>query len=301
MIKISKKSFLVAFIIVVVASISFTIYMSINNNSDKTKYAFIIDNQKFTKAEIKDLVSFPNRRSPQQDNAKIAFNYYRDQIIAEKLGITIPDSITKSEAVVLSSSVVSDNSVQAQKWIKLLIYENSLKKFLTNGGPGVVKGYLYYFWGNQHVSSFYLSGTPPAGSDNPVNIDKDKNYALQKANYFHDALKSGKLTPDAALATISSDLNLSQGYLPNCNLSVKLGDNNLSWPVQVQIPDIVAYIKSVSQKGVSEVQTAELVNYGKKMGTYYYFVDLSQTYATGPDTVTFNNAVKASKATYYGL
>ena len=301
MIKISKKSFLVAFIIVVVASISFTIYMSINNNSDKTKYAFIIDNQKFTKAEIKDLVSFPNRRSPQQDNAKIAFNYYRDQIIAEKLGITIPDSITKSEAVVLSSSVVSDNSVQAQKWIKLLIYENSLKKFLTNGGPGVVKGYLYYFWGNQHVSSFYLSGTPPAGSDNPVNIDKDKNYALQKANYYHDALKSGQITSDAALTAISSDLNLSQGYLPNCNLSVKLGDNNLSWPVQVQIPDIVAYIKSVSQKGVSEVRTAELVNYGKKMGTYYYFVDLSQTYVTGPDTATFNNAVKASKATYYGL
>jgi hypothetical protein len=134
-----------------------------------------------------------------------------------------------------------------------------------------------------------------------VNIDKDKSYALQKATYFHDALKSGKVTPDAALASISGDPNLSQGYLPNCNLSVKLGDSNFSWLVQVQAPDVIKYIKSISQKGVSPVQTAELVNYGKNMGTYYYFVDLSQTYATGTDASTFNKAVNTSKATYYGL
>jgi hypothetical protein len=301
MIKISKKSFLIVLIIAIVGGIGFTAYFAINKNSDKKKYAFIIDNHKFTKAEIRDLVSYPNQLSPQQDNAKIAFDYYRDQIIAQKLGVTIPDSITESENSILTSMLTPDNSVQSQKWIKLLVYENSLKKFLEKGGAVDVRGYLYYFWGNQHVSSFYLTGTPPAGSDNPVNIDKDKNYALLKANYFHDALKSGQITPDAALTAISSDLNLSQAYMPNCNLSVKLSDNNLSWLSQVQLPDIITYIKSVSQKGVSPVQKAELVNYGKNMGTYYYFVDLSQTYATGTDVSTFNKAVNTSKATYYGL
>ena len=301
MIKISKKSFLVVFILMAIAVVGVAIYVSINKNSDKKKYAFIIDNQKFTKAEIKDLVSFANRRNPHQDNVKTAFNYYRDQIIAKKLGIIVPDSIKVSETAILSSIVISDNSPQAKKWINLLVNENSLKKFLSNGGSAEVKGYLYYFWGNQHVSSFYLSGTPPTGSDNPVNIDKDKSYALQKATYFHDALKSGKVTPDAALASISGDPNLSQGYLPNCNLSVKLGDSNLSWLVQVQAPDVIKYIKSISQKGVGEVQTAELVNYGKNMGTYYYFVDLSQTYAGSPDVSSFDNAVKKVKVEYYGL
>jgi len=301
MLKISKKSFLVIFILIAITGIGVAIYVSINENSAQKKYAFIIDNQKFTKAEIKDLVSFANRRNPHQDNVKAAFNYYRDQIIAKKLGIIIPDSIKTSEAAILSSIVISDGSPQAQKWINLLVNENSLKKFLSNGGSADVKGYLYYFWGNQHVSSFYLSGTPPSGSDNPVNIDKDKSYALQKATYFHDALKSGKLTPDAALASISGDPNLSQGYLPNCNLSVKLGDSNLSWLVQVQAPDVIKYIKNISQKGVSDVRTAELVNYGKDMGTYYYFVDLSQTYAGSPDVSSFDNAVKKVKVAYYGL
>jgi hypothetical protein len=153
MIKISKKSFLVVFIIALVAAAGGAAFMYLNSHNDKKKYAFIIDNQKFTKAEIKDLVSFANRRNPHQDNVKTAFNYYRDQIIAKKLGIIVPDSIKVSETAILSSIVISDNSPQAKKWINLLVNENSLKKFLSNGGSAEVINFpSYLYFANPYIS-----------------------------------------------------------------------------------------------------------------------------------------------------
>jgi hypothetical protein len=301
MITFSKKTTAVSFVVILMVLLAVVGIIFIPKYVEKSKYAFVIDGKKFTKTEIKDLVSFPNRINPSANNVKSAYNYYKDEAVAQKLGITVPQSAIDSEVSRLAIFLKADTSAQAQNWLKLLAFDNVLKRLIVSSGTGSVKGYVYFFWGNQHVSAFYLSGNPPAGSDNPVNIEKDKNYALQKANYFHDALINGQITPDEALAKITEDINLNQAFVPNSNFSMKVGDGEISWDTQLQNSDIIAYIKSITKKGVSEVQKADLVNYGKNMGTYYYFVDLTQTYAKPVNQASFDNDLKTMKATYYGL
>jgi hypothetical protein len=303
MIKISKKSFLVVFIIALVAAAGGAAFMYLNSHNDKKTYAFIIDNQKYTKTDIKKLVAYVNQISPKTDNVKIAFEAYENQAAAKKLGITVPQKFIDNEKESLSKLYGKYPGSPNNSWVELIAYDNGLKQFLdsdlTSGTP---QGYSFVFWANQHVAAYYITGTPPDGTGNQAVIDADKAYALSKANYYHDQILNKKITHDNALAEIKADLKLNQGLSSNANFSVKFGySSSKSWLSEVYVPNIQQYISSLSSVGISGVQTAELVSGKVDYGTFYFFTDVSQLGSKSITSADLNNQIKKMKVNYYGL
>jgi uncharacterized protein YxeA len=303
MIKISKKSFLVIFIIAVVAAVGGAAFMYLNSHTDKKTYAFIIDNQKYTKKDIKNLVSFANQVSPATDNVKIAFSAYKDQLAAKKLGMTVPQIFIDNQKASLNKTYSKYSGGPNSDWVNLMAFDNALKQFLSSGLSSTTpQGYSFVFWAIQHVASVYITGTPPQGTGDSTVIEADKTYALQRANYYHDQIASSKMTNEQAQKEIISDSRISQSSSATSNFSTKFGfSDTVSWRDQVYVPNIQDYISQLTKTGLSSVQSAELTADKQDYGAFYFFTDTSQL---GGKTFTQSDLVKQVtllKSTYYGI
>jgi hypothetical protein len=303
MIKISKKSFLIVLIIAIVGGIGFTAYFAINKNSDKKKYAFIIDNQKFTKEDIKKLVAFANQVSPNTDNIRIAFEAYKNQVAAKKLGITVPQNFIDNQKKSLSELYGKYAGKADSGWVNLMTYDNGLKQFLDSGLSATSpQGYSFVFWAVQHVSAFYITGNPPQGTGDSKVIDEDKAYALQKANFYHDQIAAKKMTNEQAQKEIISDARLWQSPNTETNFSTKFGFSDTeSWKDQVFVPIIQDYISHLTKTGLSSVQTAELTSNKQNYGTFYFFTDTLRLDGKGFTQGDIDKQANMTKSIYYGI
>ena len=275
------------------------------NNAKKT-YAFSIDNKKYLKSDIRNLIKLPNSISSGQDNAKQAFTLYENKIAATKLGIVLSQASIDQEVKDLKSLYSSATSKEDMDWINLLAYNNVLT--VTLNGADITNnasGYVFYFWANQHVSNYYngqSSITPPQGTGQQSFIDQDKNYSLARANYYHDQLVAGSLSAEDVSSQITNDIKLSQAYIKDENMSTHFGQSaDTSWKYEIQIPSVINYIESISKPGITPVRTEEQFSNGVDEGTYYYFVDLTKISAKQYNSMDLQTEISKMKVVYYGL
>jgi hypothetical protein len=279
----------------------------VSNINNSAIYAFIIDNQKFTKSSIKALIVLPNQLNPTVDNSKVAYNLYKDQITAQNLGINIPQDAIYNQVKYLTQTYKLSPAESLQPWTKLVAYDNALKSLLQNSiSTTQAQGYVFNFWYNQHVSAYYVTGTPPSGSDNPSVIAQDKAYASQRANYYQGQLLKNKISPDEVLKQINADVKLNQGFQADSNFSVNFGTNpSISWDKQITLADEAIYITNMKKTEISPIVNASLTtvsgNTKKNLGSYFYFVDLQQLPGKKYNTSTFNSYVEKTKSYYYGI
>ncbi len=298
-----KKLFVFSLIFILLLSSALIL---IQQNHIKNTYAFSIDGKKYSKYEIKKIITLPNTLNTKQDNAKQAFTLYENKIAATKLGIVLSQASIDQEVKDLKSFYSSATSKEDMDWINLLAYNNVLT--VTLNGADITNnasGYVFYFWGNQHVANYYNGQSdiiPPQGTGQQSFIDQDKSYALSRANYYHDQLVAGSVSADDAFSQITNDIKLSQAFTKDENRSIHFGQNpDMSWKYEIQIPSVIDYIQSMSKAGIGTVQTVEQASNGVDEGTYYYFVYLTKISTKQFNFIDLQSQIAKMKATYYGL
>lgn len=306
----SKKAPVVLglFFLVIVLLVFVFIFMSTEkeerlNQPDKGTVLFKIDNQDFYENDIKDLIKYPVEVGglSEEDAVRTTFEIYKFIVVAQKKGIKPTQeeiNAVKDEGLIADSIKKLDGySEKYEKWFNFLAEEQASKKYLESDANPGYKGYSLTFFFGQHIQ--YGDDYKPEGLNDPNLIEQDKNYAKQRAEYYHGQLKSGKMKPDQADKEINADPKLKNFFTSKNPFGY---DPKTSWIDQVYYPSNIEYVKSLKQVGVSDIQIgkASAGIGGLLEDMTYYFVVLDQVPRMAPiDPGSLKYEVLTVKTDFY--
>lgn len=277
------------------------------STNNKDKVVFVINGKKYKETEVKQYTDFLtiDLGKNKEDATKDVFELLKYKIVAQKLDIKLSTEQIKATTENFNRIYASyKDTSEYKKWVELASLKESIdKNFMTYSDKLGYKGYSFILWFGNHIS-YTEDYTPPGGYGNKTFIEEDRNYAKQRADYYHDQLKNSKMSPDKALEEIKKDPKLGYHYTAGANLSVRFGtDLEKSWDSQVQYNSVKEYINNNSKIALSDVLIGKTTGIISAKGqreereTFYYIVKID---GTAPSRVQLQNELKALKTNYYG-
>lgn len=281
---------------------------------------FVIDGKQYSKKEVRQLIAGPTEAGiDENQSAKELYEILKRQKAGKKAGFKLDQSHVKVES---SKLVQAKNSSQAVKdWAKLIAQDTVLNNMINEAGNvGTVKGYVYTFDFGRYIEKGW-DYTPPHYNDKKY-IEKDREYALKRAQEIQSALESKTISPENALGKVKSDPRLGIGGVADMNRSTKFqGEYIVTEKISGQPPNssygssqylpqaIINYMKDKEivegvnpiQEGkiIADVTTKERTDKNKK-ATFYFLI-----YATDASKdVTqqkYEKALKDLKSGYVGI
>ncbi len=326
----------VAAVVVFVGLIIF--FWPTQNNKDT---AFIINGTRYSKPLVSRLaaVSLSGASESTADSAKRVFDYYKEEVAAQQLGLVPdenlvkqelanlypPDAVSPTSALLTSEIAKSEaagyykpdlpksptNDPYTNLWLHMLAYHNALKDSYVALSQGIYHGYSFTFDFSGKILPERLDHPTPGYGDKQL-IAKDQAYALQQANYYHGQIANKQITADQLLAKMKQDyrLGLKDESISFSTFDSRKIDNSVDPYLQGQVyfKDIANYIMTQSQPGLSAVKTATVPT--AKLSTsandyvpgVYYFVDLTKARKGYPNPEqAISDKINHTKATYYGI
>lgn len=298
----------VSLLVVVVAA-----YFLVPKIIQQANIAFTIDGRVYNKNEVTSLVKYSTQRGVNKGTAaKLAFEYLKRQAAAKKVGITVTDSQITVARDFLFPKNKTTYDLDGSPWIELASYNEALTRVFTSNKVSDASGYVFLFpFDNLMTRDTVVD--KPVGYGDAALIAKDRTYAQQRANYYHDALKANSMMPDAALKEIKADPRLGQPGFTNTNMSVRFtgfvsGDAtrpevNISSDAKDEVINLSA------KKALGDVRIGRTVKIEGEpksaadyQEAYYYFVLIDKPASSvGDSKKSFDDALSALAASYRGL
>ncbi len=284
-IKSGKRLFLVLIVVTLTILGSLGLYLfartSNHQKSDENKVVFKIEGREYRQTDVFPYVAFLIAIGKKEPEAKKeVFDMFKYKVTATKLNYSPGDSLIKQAREDLTNTYSEQkHSTGYKDWLELASFVNaSDNAFRLQQSNKSYKGYSYIFWFGQHIS--YTSDyTPPGGYGDKSLIEQDKNYAKQRADYYHKQLLEEKMTADQVLSEIKKDPKLCYQYTIDANLSTKYGyDPSTSWQDQIFYSSVVDYVSEHSSKPLGDIQTGKITTTTEAGATpteqdaYYYFI-----------------------------
>lgn len=285
-------------------------YLLINQQSSKNAeydlekgaLVFTIDDKGYYESEIKPMVGYITD-SFKKDNKEALdslVDLYKYKAVAGKLGFSpSQEAIDSQKEVLIKNTYMNDVDKKGfGEWINLVAFKEAIAvnfSMQSADDDNSFKGYSFIFWFGNRIarSDDYI---PPGGYDNLELLNSDKEYAKQKAEYYHKQLTDKKMTLDEVLEAVSSDPKIGLLYTTDKPLSKKFGYNIASlWQDQVGYEDVSSFIKSHPQKGLSAIQTGKIDSSlsgesSDMIDAFYYFVDIDgENVSKGTFDATLNS------------
>ncbi len=282
--------------------------------AEADKVAFVVDGTSYSKDQIKELTTYAVTLGGKPDEAaKQAFEMYKRAAAAKKTGVTISDDELKQAQQMLYPSA-SDETLK-DSWVNMSIYDQALQNLRTQTDYySDAAGDIYVLWFGQRID--YNPDQPIDGFGDEALVKKDRAYAQQQAEYYHDSLKSGKLAPADALKGIKADTRLGYGDVANSNPSVhfdsvdstKASDSALA---SIDPTIIESIITDSAKAGVGDIQIGtvkpDMVNSRDEsqgldpQEVYFYFVYIERPATHSFSVAAYTKALDKIEATYEGI
>jgi len=240
---------------------------------------FTIDNVTYREKDLSPYVSFPTKylNVSKNDALKGLYDQYRVIVAAKKSNFIPPNQFLESQKNLLNDKYSSYKNTQEYKdWLSVeSSYEaiQALKQF--NQKESGIDGYSFVFWFGKHMSEGL------GGDKSSIDLSlaaSDKAYCLDRANYYHEAIKSGKISLETALTQIKSDPNLGFGN-PSTHFT---NDPKIpSLQSQVAYSAIADSIENQKNKGLGAIingysNTTFNPSPNSSKNTYVYFIYLNE-------------------------
>ncbi len=267
-----------------------------------SKTVFTINGTAYNQAYIDPIASFPIKQlgEPANTEYKLILNMLEYKTVATNLGILPSNSQINIQQASLNQTYSGFITLESYKtWSRLVALDLAIQNELnTQYNNGYYAGYSYIFWfGNT------IDGGPaytPSNEGNTTIYNQDKNYALDQANYYYEELKTNKMTEQQAYQAISANSRLMVNS--KINQTVHFGTNNsIPWTEQVYYPQIVNYISSQHQLGLSSIKVGTITLQDPAVtnpDAYYYIVKVDKV---GTSTSIFRDDLTLLKVKYYGV
>lgn len=277
----------------------------------KGKTIFIIEGKKYKDTEVRSYADFLTKYLEKEEEAAVkeVFELIKYKTAAEKVGISLSDTrITDARKLLDEQNDVYKDVSEYKRWAELesvrVAVDQSLQSFPEDTA---YKGYSFIFWFANRINQT-PDYTPPGGNDDQKLLQEDKNYAKQKADYYHDQINNKKMSEDQAIKEIKDDPKLCYQYKVGSNFSVRFGSElSKSWSKQIYYKSVSDYASKNSAIELSDVQVgktfvkksvAENSQY-EEAETFYYFVKMEGE--SSISTQKFNQTLEALKTEYIGL
>ncbi len=305
--KLSKRSllYLAGFTVVIAVIIGMVLFNGDRFGKSGNPVIFSIDGKKYHESEVNELVKYPveARGTNKNESAKLLFELLKKIYVAEQLGIKPSD-----EEIATYQKEIPDNAQDSahnkESWLNLIAKAAVVDDYIgITTAPGY-KGYAFDFYFGQHLQ--YGPAYRPDGLNDPKLVEQDKNYAKEKADFYHQQLKDNKIKPDEVLKQILSDPRLGNSIKSTSNHSTRFGEKtNVNWHTQIFYKPITSFITSHKQQSLLDVQTGKaLVGTDAKaesVDMYYYFVLLEDVPKSQPVAKEeFDKQTQNLKAEYKG-
>lgn len=293
-------------------------FMEYQKKQENAKYAFAINDKKYSKSDRQNVYknSTINNLSVDEFNRQY-LELKKQQYVAEKNNILISSDLLNKKLTETYPDKKNLTFDQLDIVSQKSIYDKLFIPVTFASSKGEYEGTIFVFPFTRHITSYegHLS-TNPKDSKNigiisaydPVQVEVDKRYAMEKAKYFHGGISNGSIDSAKALEGILADKKLANVNSANESVTFK-NDGTSSWQDMIRIEGAVDYIKSLKSSTLSEIQTGktEVVNNGQKssVDAQYYFVKLNkvQPAANGVDFSTLkrqiDEQIKQLKVTIY--
>lgn len=268
---------------------------------------FSIEGKEYNEQEVRDLIKYSTTVNGvgEEEASKVAFESLKKVRVAEKMNISLPQEIIdkrKAEIIGNGSQPDLNDPAQAQysSWLDLIAKANAIEALVGTANPTGLKGHSYVYYFGQHLQ--YDPSRKPVGADDPLYIDKDKKFAEDRANFYHNQIKSGQLDPKTALEKTKVDLSSSDGSVKSNSYSTSFDSSSqISWEGDVYFGSIIEHIKKATSLGLSEISIGKAANMSNsETEMYYYFVYL-ESIAKGVSKDEFDKKLTELQAEYKGF
>lgn len=256
---------------------------------ENAKYAFAINGKKYLKSDRQIVYknSTKNNLSTDEFNRQY-LELKKQQYVAEKNNIVINDELLNKKVAEVYADKKGITFDQLDIIRQKSIYEKIFIPATYAATKGEYEGTIFVFPFARHITNYegHLSADPKGSNEvgiisayDPVQIEVDKRYAMEKAKYYHDGISSGSIDSAKALKEILADKKLAN--VNSSNDSVELKNNGTSnWQDIIRIDGAIDYIKSLKSPTLSSIQTSktDVTNNGQKskVEARYYFVKLTK-------------------------
>lgn len=259
-----RSKLIVLCIVLTVGIVGFVAYSLVNKSrEDKDPVVFSIDDRKFRTSEVNPFIDLASQYGVDDKKAKNAvIEAMKLKIATNKLNIEVSDKAIRDALQTTSYAKIAKATEPLDKWVELIGYRLATENIQKSQAKVAKQGYAFVFYFGNLIIPNEPADSNFSGFGSQTLIDKDKEYAIKKAEEYHKNLTEGKITPDQALEQLRADKQLNFGYLANSSYSIKFGTGNdpsVTWQNEVRLQDIVNHInKETKVKEFSEVKSGTL-------------------------------------------
>jgi len=304
-----KTKFLVASLVVIIAVIGGWFFFNQSrseHSKPKDKVVFKIDGKTYKQSDINQYTSFLVLTGKSEPEAnKEVFELLKYKIVAEKLNFS-PDKdiVEQVKKEIGKVNVGIKDNTEYKQWAELAVLRMAIDRVFqaqTNGDA--YKGYSFIFWFANHLG-YSMDYTPPGGYGNEDLINKDKEYAKGKADYYNNKILKKEMTPDQVLDGVKKDPKLGLHFIPEANFSKRFGyDTSQSWEQEIYYQSVIEFVKKNHDLKQSRVEIGRSTlrksanEEPVETDTFYFFVIND---GANISKVQFDNTIKSLKAEYLG-
>jgi len=271
------------FLVLIGLFVFFFLRNTANDKPDLGPVVFRFETEEVFRSELDSSVKYflDNNFGTKEYVHQLAFENYKKISLARKLGILPAVEAIDKKAIEMAPQEYRDNKTkyeQYKDWFHMLAATELIDMGLKSQTKPNVKGYSHVFYFGQHIE--YGENYTPEGLNDPTLIAKDREYAEERAKYYHSQLKDGKMPNDQIDKEIKDDQRLKT-FVSTTN---PFGSSDpLRWSDDVYYPSIVDYINTAPSTGISEVMIGSgpagpnIEQNEEPVELYFYFVDLQES------------------------
>lgn len=254
--------------------------------------AFVINGHKYTKSTYFKMMSEAKKDGFNQKAAtELYIQTEKERIVAAQMNI---EPTAQNFSQWTQQLFKSTDYLKLNEWQRVRVYHSSIPDALIFAKIGGYSGAYFNFPFTQHNAVLGISyqGKPkPEGYRDPQQVEADRKYAEEKANYYHTKIQEG-MSVVQALAEINADPKLDKLQSDNGSslFEINQGYAQLlaqgivrSW--QTKLPE--NFLQGEKTLGLSPVFTGKTQLYDLPGQPYvdanYYFVKIEKFLKPNPN------------------
>lgn len=257
--------------------------------------AIIIGEKSISKSRYRHFVKLAAESGVSKDKvADTIIEYEKYFLISQKLNFSVNESDILS--IIGSQYGLYEPAKQKNDWQYMVAYIVATKNVILNSRQDGWQGTYFAFpYSRNFVQTVKpLPNTPGFGDKNE--IEKDKRYAMERANYYLTKLKDGAITPDKALEEITQDQRLEYGGAANDSTNFNIDNEGRQFSQAESVrrvfeTSIIEATQKLQNNSFSSIENIKsTVNFspiseyvGSSINVGYYFVYLKNKRTQSPD------------------
>ncbi|MEX0668610.1 MAG: hypothetical protein WD061_02635 [Candidatus Saccharimonadales bacterium] len=251
--------------------------------------AFSIDNESFSEDDIAPYVAGAKEVGIDPDILMQAIEEgLIFKTVADEYDIEISDELIKETLTKYDN--YDPDLIESNAWVRLVGFRLAMEDMMDENISDDIKGYSFVFHFGT-LSDPFIPDAEEMGETLPEEvIDKigdeeaiaaDRAYAKERAEYYHEQLTAGSMSPEEAFDEIRNDNRLNPHYFDNPDLSYsrKFGFSDDYWKDEVALNEVINFIEQESSADqYSDIEVGEFtyVESDDHYDAYYYFVYLEE-------------------------